>query len=774
MSSEMDLDALHGFLDESSDSMQGIEADFIDLERDPTNMEIINRIFRPIHSLKGNSGFFGLTNINKFAHRLENLLDTVRRGELAITKEIIDTLLIGADFLRQMVERVYEDPTDVLLRDNEEEFLGKVEQFKPEKPTGSIESILTLEKLVNEAMDHGISPTDNTLISTLLGKIEKANQEIKLILSDVKNADSTAKRSTAAAYMIGDEDHSAVVKPLLDVASQMDKRATVDRQLLAEFEKSLVTLNELLKDDSDAAHELEELQSMSNFLDDELLITSQEFTSSTTASIDAVLSKFDIVKTESKDIEAESFGKLGEILISQDKVSPEQLTDALKKQKKVGEILVDDGILKDQDLKEALTIQQKNALAEHTKNEPVAREVKKTIRIDQDKLDSFANFVGELFINIDSFSFLKKQLEETDVDFDLMARFTNTITSLDEMVDTLQESIMGIRKVPIDTLFKRFPRVIRQLAGSLNKDINFKIVGEDTVIDKDLLEKIENPLVHMLRNSVDHGIETPEERTNNNKSGTGTLELKAAVDENYVYITINDDGKGIDPQIIKKVALKKELITPEEAEQMPDKELINLIFKPGFSLAEKISDVSGRGVGMDVVQSVLKETSGTVEVNSVIDQGTKVTIKIPLTKTLVAKEAMIVSAYERTLAIPSEDITATIEAKDEEATRLFSGDNCIQYHGAIYQVIDLGAFLFPKTIRQRQDADRHVIIVSEKHNIALLVDEVLSHQKIVVKNFTGGYKALDRVRGINGFTILGNEDIILIADVQNITAHAVD
>ena len=246
------------------------------------------------------------------------------------------------------------------------------------------------------------------------------------------------------------------------------------------------------------------------------------------------------------------------------------------------------------------------------------------------------------------------------------------------------------------------------------------------------------------------------------------------MDENYVYITISDDGKGMNPQTIKKVAIKKEFLTPEEAEQLSDKELINLIFKPGFSSAENISDVSGRGVGMDVVQSVLKETNGSVVVDSVFNEGTKVVIKIPLTKTLVAKEAMIVSVYGRTLAIPSEDITATIEAKEEEATKLFSGDNCIQYHGEIFQVVDLGSFLFPKTTQQRQDSNRHVIIVSEKHNIALWVDEVLSHQKIVVKNFSGGYNALQDIRGINGFTILGNEDIILIADVQKITEHAGD
>jgi len=768
MQNEIDLNALHGFLDESTDSLHGIEADFIDLEKDPADLNIINKIFRPIHSLKGNSGFFGLTNINKFAHRLENLLDIIRKGDLLVTKEIIDTLLSGVDYLRLMLDRVYADPTDVVLSAEEDAFLGKVEKFKPEQPIGTIQSVLAFEKLLTEALDNGITPHSNKLISNTLGQIEKANREIERLINDSRVGVAAAARAIDATYLFADEDHSATVRPLIEVAKCMDNKTIAASELRNAFADSLTILGALFQDNRAVAKELDELQSMANFFDDELLITSSEFTTTTSKAIDAVLAAFEIVKKEQA---TEATGKLGEILIANKKVSPEDLARALKKQKKVGEILVEDGVLADQDLQEALLKQQKKALAEHVKKAP-AVDVKKTIRIDQDKLDSFANFVGELFINIDSFSFLKKQLEDAEVDFDLMTRFTNTITSLDEMVDTLQESIMSIRKVPVHTLFQRFPRVIRQLAGSMGKEIDFRISGDETVIDKDLLEKIENPLVHMLRNSVDHGIEMPAERTAAGKPSTGSLELKATVDENYVYIIIQDDGKGIDPQKIKAVALKKGFITASEAEQLTDKELTNLIFKPGFSSADQVSDVSGRGVGMDVVLSVLKETNGSVDVDAVIGQGTKVSIKIPLTKTLVAKEAMIVTTDGRTLAIPSEDITATIEAKDD-ATKLFSGDNCIQYHGAIIQVVDLGAFLFGDLSRKQQrETTRQVITVCQKHKIALLVDEVVSHQKIVVKNFTDSYQILQEVKGINGYTILGNEDIILIADVQKIAAQA--
>ncbi len=767
MQNALDLNALHGFLDESTDSLQGIEADFIDLEKDPANLDIINRIFRPIHSLKGNSGFFGLTNINKFSHRLENLLDIIRKGDLLVSKEIIDTLLAGVDSLRQMLERVYADPSDVALGDAEEALLAKVEGFKPEKTEGTLESVLTLEKLLSEALDKGIDPHTNTLLSNTLSQIEKVNQEIKRLLEGLRHGDASADRA-AATYRLNGADYTALLRPFIEVAECMGKKTVVAAKVRTATANALAALDELFRNNVAVNKETDELRSMANFFDDEMLVASDEFTSSTIRSIDAVLAAFDIERPAAAP---ETGGRLGEILVASNKVSAEAIAGALKKQKKVGEILVEEGLIDRDGLQEALAEQQKKAFSEHAQKQHAAPEVKKTIRIDQDKLDSFANFVGELFINIDSFSFLKKQLEEAEVDFDLMTRFTNTITSLDEMVDTLQESIMSIRKVPVHTLFQRFPRVIRQLAGSLEKEIDFRIRGDETVIDKDLLEKIENPLVHMLRNSVDHGIELPGERTAAGKPATGLLELKAAVDDNYVYLTIQDDGKGIDPEKTKAVAVKKGFLGQEEADRLSEKELINLIFKPGFSSAERVSDVSGRGVGMDVVLSVLRETNGTVEVESEVGRGTKLAIRIPLTKTLVAKEAMIVTANGRTLAIPSEDITATIEAKDD-ATTLFSGDSCIQYQGGIIQVVDLGGFLFGATSPQERQGSRQVITVCQKHKIALLVDEVLSHQKIVVKNFTDGYRRLQDARGINGYTILGNEDIILIADVQKIAGHA--
>ena len=329
---------------------------------------------------------------------------------------------------------------------------------------------------------------------------------------------------------------------------------------------------------------------------------------------------------------------------------------------------------------------------------------------------------------------------------------------------------MGIRRVPVKSLFQRFPRVIRQLSNSLGKDIKFVMKGEETVIDKDLLETIENPLVHILRNSLDHGLEPPEVRKQKGKPEQGLLEIKAGSDDHNIYLTIKDDGRGIDPQKMKQIAIKKQFLSELEVEKLTDKELVNLIFKPGFSSAEQVSDVSGRGVGMDVVMAGLKASEGVIHVDSTVDAGTTVTLTIPMTKTLVTKEAMIAEAGGQRYVIPSDDITTVIET--ENIIPLLDEEKCIAYDGSILRLIELDSFFYPETPSSLDGKGQHFIIVCQEHRVALRVDHIVTHQKVVAKEFTGNFRQLKRVAGINGYTILGNEDILLIVDVKNVAEQS--
>jgi len=765
MAGDVDLDALRGFIDESNDSMQTIEADFIELENDPNNREIINRIFRPVHSLKGNSGFFGLTNINKFSHRLENLLDAARNGDLLISREIIDVLLAGIDYLRKMLERAAAEPTDTALRPDEQEFLATLEQYKPQAVAGSIQSVLDFESLLHSYLDQGLTLQENSLITNLLGQIAKANDAIRKLLAERATPAEKSAFSADLLYFFNERDCTAQIRPFGQVFELLAAGKPLEQGLLQQFSTALQGIAALFKDNPELAREIDELTALRNFMDDELMAANAEFKGSACRLLNRVMTTF-----ERKHVGGDS-QKLGEILMEQGLVSREQIDSALGKQKKIGELLVEEGAIAKADLDKALAIQNKRVLDSHLKQGGAAESIK-TIRIDQDKLDSFANSVGELFIGLDSVGYVRKLLEEAKADFALLARFDSAVATLDERVERLHDNIMGIRRVPVKNLFQRFPRLVRQLASSLGKNIKFLEVGAETVIDKDLLETIENPLVHILRNSIDHGLEMPEARKANGKPDEGLLELIASSDENNVYITVRDDGHGIDPAKMKEVAVKKGFLSPQEVEQLSDKELVNLIFKPGFSSAEKVSDVSGRGVGMDVVMAGLRASNGTIEVDSTVGSGTTVRLTIPLTKTLVTKEAMLAEAGGEKYVIPSDDITTVIET--DNIIPLLAADNCISYDNAILRLVDLKHFFYPALPPDSADQTRRrqVIIVCKAYQIALQVDHIISHQKVVAKDFAQGYRRLRNIEGVCGYTILGNEDVILIVDVKQVAAQA--
>ncbi len=532
---------------------------------------------------------------------------------------------------------------------------------------------------------------------------------------------------------------------------------------LTSLQDALHIIGEALIKEERVSHIYDELNPLVNFIDDELMASSTDFAANVINLFRQLAGKFEIIVKSSAE------KKIGEILVDQGKIDKQQLSSALDKQEKVGELLLKDGAISEQDLDEALHNQAKDTMAQHVKKQK-KQTIGKTIRIDQSRLDSFADTVGDLFIALDSFNYLQRQLEATNAGADINTRFTNTITTMDDMVSHLQEDIMSVRKVPVKGLFQRFPQVIRKLSANLNKRIDFRLQGEDTVIDKDLLEDIENPLVHILRNSVDHGIEMPEDRDNANKPKMGSLTLSASVDDEYVYLVINDDGNGIDPQKMKQVAIKKGFLTETEVEKLTDKELVNLIFKPGFSSAEKVSDVSGRGVGMDVVMAALQKNNGVIDVESVTGQGTKVTITIPLTRTLVTKEALIVKSSGQFFAIPSDSITTTVYPEDN-FINILENRNGLNYNDTIMRVIDMNDFFYGQPSPDDQIKDQVLVVCAEKQ-IALQVDQIFNHQQIVVKVFGGGYRQFKNIPGIYGYTILGNEDIVLIMDAEKIAGEA--
>ena len=732
METIVDLQALQGFLEESKDSLLVIEADFVELERQPDNSEIINRIFRPVHSLKGNSGFFGLSNINMFAHQLEDVFDQLRNGDLRVDKDIINILFTGVDYLHKMLDRAFDDPDDVELRSEEEAFLReKVEPCKSSGLPGDVQVLIDFERNLSQADKLGLNIFEEPLILTAFAQVQEANHHLLEQLKGQSSAQDDRRIQPDLIYHFGEQDLSLQIGCLAEIHNTLIDRTAISQEQGVELRDCLSELADAMIGEFAVGPIIGEVRSMATFFDDPLMLQSNEFIDTVSGFIHEIVSRCQAKSGTDPEL-------LGEILLEQNLVSEEQIQQALGSQRKLGEILVDQGALHEDELKKALTKQNTRVLDKHLKQGGRA-ESAKTIRIDQSKLDIFANSVGELYISIDSFNFLRKQLMTGRVDIETFSKFTKTITLLDDLVAKLQDNVMSIRRLPVRNLFQRFPRLIRQLAASLERQVDFRVNGENTVIDKDLLENIENPLVHLLRNAVDHGIESPEARLANGKKAHGSLSLSATADEHNVFITIQDDGKGIDPIAIKETAIRTGVLTPAAAEAMSDKELIKLIFRPGFSSAETVSDVSGRGVGMDVVQSVLLRNNGTIEVDSTVGQGTCLTIKIPLTRTLVTAEALIVQSSEQFFAIPSEEIS-TVIYPEERVVPLLGGRSGISYQGEVIRLVDVNQFYYATPQALNEFSKDQVIVVCAKQQVGLLVDRVFKHQQIVVKLFDKGYR----------------------------------
>lgn len=389
-----------------------------------------------------------------------------------------------------------------------------------------------------------------------------------------------------------------------------------------------------------------------------------------------------------------------------------------------------------------------------TKTDKPTEAVKKTatVRVDTEKLDALMNLVAELVIN-------KTRLAQIGSEYNLQ-ELSETLSHVDRVTSDLQSVVTKARMVPIETVFSRFPRVVRDLAKDLGKDIELIVQGKETELDRTVIDEIGDPLIHLIRNSVDHGIEKPEIRKEAGKSTTGTIVLKAEHEGNSVVITIKDDGKGLNEELIVKKAIEKGLITDEEAEKMTKEEKVKLIFASGFSTAEKVTDVSGRGVGMDVVRTKIEALNGSIEVLTDAGLGTEIKIKLPLTLAII--EALMVKLEDEIFAIPLANIVETIDIAKEEI-KVVQSENVVLLRGEIVPILNLSKLLDVDTNKPEiEDTNTVVIVKVGSKKIGLVVDVLIGQQEIVIKSLG---KLFTGTKGITGATVLGNGEVALILDV---------
>lgn len=663
------------FLDESHEHLQSLNDGLLSLEDNMEDTSVVNEIFRNAHTLKGMSATMGYNKIAELTHEMEDVLDLIRKEQLKLNEDIIDTLFKCVDSLGQMIDSV---------------------------GNGESEDVVDVSDLVKKLSS--------------ISKPDKAGAA-----SAAAPAAADAKASAAAPTIELSDVDKDVIKQAAETGLQaIHIKVTLADTCLLKSARSYMVMNALdeLGDvikSVPSAEDLEQEKFDHSF--DVVLITASE----EKAVQDAVNSISEISKVETNVI------KLGE----EKKAAPAAPA-----------------------AKAAAPAPAKKAAAPAPAKKAAAPAKKvhhsQSVRVDIEKLDTLMNLMGELVIN-------KVRLEQIGQTHRL-ADLTETLEQMDRVTTDLQNIVMKVRMVPVSSVFNRFPRMVRDIAKELNKEINLTIEGEETELDRTVIDEIGDPIMHLLRNSCDHGVEEPDEREAKGKPRAGEVGLIARHEGNNVVIMVTDDGAGIDAAKIRAKAVEKGMVTQEEADKMDDAEAVRLIFLPGFSTADHISDISGRGVGMDVVRSKIEALSGHVDVETKIDEGSVFKIKLPLTLAII--QAMLVKVQEEMYAIPLGSIDSTINIQEDEI-KTVQNKEVIVLRGEIIPIIRMEKML---QVPHVKDSDETFVVVVHTGDAkaGIVVDNLIGQQEIVIKTLGSLFTGL---KMFSGATVLGDGRVALILDV---------
>lgn len=664
------------FLDESHEHLQSLNEGLLSLEENSDDVSVVNEIFRNAHTLKGMSATMGYNKIAELTHEMEDVLDLIRKEQLKLNEDIIDTLFKCLDSLEQMINSVgdgeAEDVVDVT------DLVAKLSSISKGTPMPKAADA-TAEAAPQEAAD---SPS---IVLTDIDKdVLKQAKESGMIGVHVQvTLAATCLLKSARSYMVMN-----ALDELGDVIKSVPPAEDLEQEKFDHtFDVLLITAAEV-KDVEEALESISEIEKVS----------------------------VNVVDTEAK--------------------AEEQATPAEAKPQAKAPVKTP---AKAPAKKEA----SKKDAAHH-------KHQSQSVRVDIDKLDTLMNLMGELVIN-------KVRLEQIGQTHRL-AELTETLEQMDRVTTDLQNIVMKVRMVPVSAVFNRFPRMVRDVSKELNKEINLTIEGEETELDRTVIDEIGDPIMHLLRNSLDHGVEHPDDREAKGKPRTGEVGLIARHEGNNVVIMVTDDGAGINADVIRRKAVEKGMISQEEADKLDDADAVRLIFLPGFSTADKITDISGRGVGMDVVRSKIEALSGHVDVETKIDEGSVFKIKLPLTLAII--QAMLVKVQEEMYAIPlgSIDSTINIQPTDIKTVR---NKEVIVLRGEIIPIIRMEETL---QVPHVKDSDEIFVVVvhAGEAKAGIVVDNLIGQQEIVIKTLGNLFAGL---KMFSGATVLGDGRVALILDV---------
>lgn len=678
------------FLVEAQEHFEQIESNFLALEEAPGDLDLLNAIFRSVHTIKGAAGFLGLQKVQALAHVSESVLDDLRKSRMELNDRVMDLLFESVDLLKVLV-----DDVRIQVR----------KQGEPEDPDPSelIRSLEALQKggaaaapVARAAAAGGVL----RLPLQLKGLDAVGHQAATAALAEGKTVLGVHVELAGAIY--GTAFNPLSLLQMVELVGRLLHRQMVPREPLVD----LVTF------EPRAFH------------------------------LDLVMV---IEATEPIEEVRKVFGAVTNAVVTLLPLALESATT--------------EGPAADDRRKGGRRNEDKGG--------------SDTIRVSQAKLEQFMNIVAELIISKTMISHLVERLVPMvngHAAAEVAKELAHASVYLDHVSKEIQASVLGIRMVPVKTVFSKFPRMLRDLAKSSGKRIDLQMTGEDTEIDKSIIEELSDPMIHLIRNSADHGIESPETRVKAGKPEVGTVILRARHEGDSVIVEIEDDGKGIDPAVIRAKAVEKGLMSSERAEAMPDEEVIELIFAPGFSTAAKVTDISGRGVGMDVVRSNVRKLNGRVGVRSTVGHGSVFTIKLPLTLAII--DALLVKSGGQVFAFPGTAVEETLMVPPGSMSHLTSRQ-AINLRGEVLGVSRLKHLLksaAPVNPDEEANGLSVVVISAAGRRMGIIVDDFVRRQEVVIKPLAPYLASLP---GISGASIMGDGGVVLILDPAELLQLAV-
>ena len=749
MSTEEDDELLQDFLIDAGEILEQLTEQVVDLEKSPDDREIINAVFRGFHTIKGGASFLALEPLVELCHKTEDVFNLLRNGERAVDSEVMDVVLPVLDVLKEQFNQLMSGES---LVSADSELLSKLDVLSVPEGKRAPENIPLPRKKggVNLSTTAGIPGTASPPIlehpkptvmpgSDVTSKSEQQLLDRKARLCDSIDDEITQEEFESLLRRIEDGKKSKnSSEPFAGLPStddeDADKPVEPELQQLSSGPARYYSVDDDPEDDG--IHDIEE-------------ITEEEFE----ALLDSFQGRSQTASTKAKTVTQTRQASASTANV-QARYAETSGNNALAYRHSDSD---SDVVLKEppgNSSRQSSGVKGKPGANGKSRGRE-SQQGESTVRVDTRRLDDIMNMVGELVLVRNRMATLEVAANNEEM--------SKVVSNLDVVTADLQAAVMKTRMQPIKKVFGRFPRVVRDLARNLKKEVSLEMQGEETDLDKNLVEALADPLVHLVRNAVDHGIETPEEREVLKKPRKGVVVLTAEQEGDHILLTIQDDGRGMDADIIKERAIEKGILDPEIADRMENKDAYNLIFQPGFSTKEEISDISGRGVGMDVVKTRIEQLNGSVEIDSKKGHGSRVIIKVPLT--LAIMPTLMVMLEKQIFALPLASVNEIFHL-DLTRTNIVDGQLVVMVREKALPLFYLRHWLVRGASSQPLPDEGHVVVVSMGvQRIGFVVDQLIGQEEVVIKPLGA---LLHGMKGLAGATITGDGRISLILDIPGL------